>query len=78
MVAKSAISPQIMTIVFSKVAVSVSAKVSTSFHSKVFGVTFEVSKFLSARTLELQLIDLKIFFNRVEKNLKFGLVNIIM
>ena len=35
------------------VAVNVSAKVTTSFHI-VFGVTFEVSKFLSARTFELQ------------------------
>ena len=40
--------------VFSKVDVDVSAKVSTLFNSKIFGVTFEVSKFLSARTFELQ------------------------
>ena len=38
------------TFVFLKVTVNVSAKVSTLIHSKIFGVTFEVLKFLSART----------------------------
>ena len=43
-----------LPLVLSKVAVNVSAKMSTSFNAKIFGVTFEVSKFLSARTFELQ------------------------
>ena len=43
-----------MTFVFSKGASKVSTKVSTMLHSKVFEVNFEVSKFLSARTFELQ------------------------
>ena len=43
-----------LALVFSKMAVNVSAKVPTLFHSNVFGVTFEISKFLSAKTFELQ------------------------
>ena len=44
----------VLTFVFSNVAVNVSSMVSTSFNSKIFGAAFEVSKFLSARTFELQ------------------------
>ena len=44
----------IFNICLFKVAVNVSAKVSTLFHLKVFGVIFEVSKILSARTFDFK------------------------